>query len=192
MNRHRNLRANVNHSGVHSSSKNIHLPGFVNAHGLCGCVGYHLVHALQRGLPLMKINVASEADFGNIARQLGKLDPFHKGYYGFVPSDTWTPNVNLYESETCYLVCVDLAGVEKSQIEVTVHNARLKLTGRREAPTTDAASPDDAARPRLRVHLMEIDHGNFSREVELPADVDQTRITASFNNGLLWIELPKT
>jgi HSP20 family protein len=139
----------------------------------------------------MKINVASESDFGNIARHLGKLDPFHKGYYGFVPSDTWTPNVNLYESETCYLVCVDLAGVEKKQIEVTVHNARLKLTGRRETPDNQNTVAQDAP-PRLKVHLMEIDHGNFSREVELPADVNQSRIAASFNNGLLWIELPKT
>ena len=141
----------------------------------------------------MIIKLASESSFGNIARQIGKLDPFHKGYYGFVPSDAWTPNVNLYESDSCYLVCVDLAGVEKSQIEVTVQNQRLKLTGRREPPTGLPAGPnDDACRQRMRVHLMEIDHGNFNREVELPADVDQTRILATFDNGLLWIELPKT
>jgi HSP20 family protein len=136
----------------------------------------------------MTIRLASEPSFGNIARQLGKLDPFHKGYYGFVPSDTWTPNVNLYESEACYLVCVDLAGVEKEQIEVVLHENRLKLTGKREVPIKDA--PKDC-QAKARIHLMEIDHGGFSREVELPANVDKNQINASFNNGLLWIELPK-
>lgn len=136
----------------------------------------------------MTIKLASEPPFGSLGRHLGKLDPYHKSFFGFVPSDTWTPNVNLYESETCYLVCVDLAGVEKEQIDVVVHDHRLKLTGRREVPVRDAP---EACKNRARVHLMEIDHGNFSREVELPANVDQTRIGASFSNGLLWIELPK-
>ncbi len=136
----------------------------------------------------MIVKLASEPSFGNIARHLGKLDPYHKGYYGFAPSDTWTPNVNLYESDGCYLVCVDLAGVEKDQIEVVVHEQRLRLTGKRDVPIKDAS---DGCKTRVRVHLMEIDHGNFSREVELPADVDQNNISASFVNGLLWIELPK-
>ncbi len=138
----------------------------------------------------MTIKLASEASFGSIARQFGKLDPLHaaKSYFGFPPGDAWTPNVNLYESEACYLVAVDLAGVEKSQIDVTVHGQRLKLTGTREVPTKE---PSEPCSQRPRVHLMEIDHGPFSREVELPADVDHDRIAASFNNGLLWIELPK-
>jgi HSP20 family molecular chaperone IbpA len=38
---------------------------------------------------------------------------------------------------------------------------------------------------------MEIDHGPFCREVDLPADVAQERIGAAHLNGLLWIELPK-
>jgi HSP20 family molecular chaperone IbpA len=39
---------------------------------------------------------------------------------------------------------------------------------------------------------MEIDHGGFCREVELPEDVDRERIAANYRNGMLWIELPKT
>ena len=39
---------------------------------------------------------------------------------------------------------------------------------------------------------MEIDHGGFCREVELPEDVDRDRIAANYRNGMLWIELPKT
>ena len=38
---------------------------------------------------------------------------------------------------------------------------------------------------------MEIDHGNFSREVELPADVEKDQISAQHRNGMLWIEYPR-
>jgi HSP20 family molecular chaperone IbpA len=43
----------------------------------------------------------------------------------------------------------------------------------------------------MKVHLMEIDHGSFAREVELPVDVHKEQITARYVDGLLWIELPK-
>jgi HSP20 family molecular chaperone IbpA len=39
---------------------------------------------------------------------------------------------------------------------------------------------------------MEIDHGAFSRDVEIPADANRHSITATYRNGLLWIEIPKT
>ena len=45
---------------------------------------------------------------------------------------------------------------------------------------------------KMRVHVLEIDHGSFSRNVELPRNVNKDRIEASYSNGLLWIELPKS
>jgi HSP20 family protein len=135
----------------------------------------------------MSITVASEPAFGGVARQMGKLlDQFQKGYSNFAPSDSWTPNVNLYETDVAYLVCVDLSGVEKEKIDITVENHLLKLHGNRTVPV-----PNSGGESRIRVHLMEIDHGAFSREVELPLDVQQDKIAAHHRNGLLWIELPK-
>ena len=58
----------------------------------------------------------------------------------------------------------------------------------------DETTGDEAAEAeakRVRVHLMEIDHGAFSREVELPENVDQGKIIAAYRNGMLWIEMPK-
>ena len=105
----------------------------------------------------------------------------------------WTPSVNLYENDRAYLVCVDLAGVEKEKIDITVEDHLLKLHGRRVVPTPESLpdQPPSDSQSRLRVHLMEIDHGSFSRDVELPHDVQQDQITAHYNNGLLWVELPK-
>ena len=176
----------------------------------------------------MSLSLA-EHPFSNLARQAGKMmDQMQKGFYVY-SSDTWTPNVNLYETAATYLVCVDLAGVQKEKIDVEVADQRLKLRGARAVPTYEPDEPPAAKEPprrgtkpdkagsheggggghgageavdraqhpephahKLRVHLMEIDHGPFTREVELPPDADKAGITATYRNGMLWIEIPKT
>lgn len=133
----------------------------------------------------MTLTVTPERPFPGKARHGKITEHMSMGYYAFSPAEVWTPNVNLYETEKSYLVCVDLAGVEKEKIDVTVDNHVLKLHGNREIP------PPGGQQSRAKVHLMEIDHGSFSRQVELPDDVSQDKISAHYNNGLLWIELPK-
>jgi HSP20 family protein len=140
----------------------------------------------------VSVTVTGEPPFGNMARQMNKmLDQMHKGYFGFAPSETWTPNVNLYENDEAYMVCVDLAGVEKEKIDVVVQDGRLRLRGTRPVPQCPEHHDPQGHPQRVRVHVMEIDHGGFSREVELPRDVDKERITAVYREGMLWIELPK-
>ncbi|MGA3068507.1 MAG: Hsp20/alpha crystallin family protein, partial [Tepidisphaeraceae bacterium] len=100
-------------------------------------------------------------------------DPaYSRGYYSFYPTESWTPNVNLYETDRSYVVCVDLAGVDKAKIEVEVIDGRLTLRGKRAVPVTPE-NPSGGQSARIRVHLMEIDHGAFARDVELPEDVHQ-------------------
>lgn len=140
----------------------------------------------------MPLTLATDEPFKNLTQQMNKfLDQMHKGYFGFVQNETWTPNVNLYETETAYMVCVDLAGVDKTKIDIEVQDGRLMLRGTRAVPNCVEDGVADAQVGRLRVHLMEIDHGPFAREVELPEDVVRDRINATYRNGLLWIELPK-
>src|SRR3954462_13234196 len=98
------------------------------------------------------------------------MDQFQKGFYVY-SSDTWTPNVNLYETATDYLVCVDLAGVEKEKIDVEVHEQRLRLRGNRVVPSYDVEHAEHKA--KSRIHLMEIAHAPFPREVEPPSDANK-------------------
>ena len=159
------------------------------------------------------MSTAAENPFNPMARQASKLlDHLQKGFYVY-SDETWTPNVNLYETATCYLVCVDLAGVDKQKIDVEVVEQRLKLRGTRAVPSFDddvpssappggpastqhggqpAAGDVETGPKRVRIHLMEIDHGAFSREVELPQDVNRDNITANYRNGMLWVEIPKS
>lgn len=135
----------------------------------------------------MPTDTAAEQPFQNLTRQTNKLmEQLHKGF--FYPNENWTPNVNLYETGSAYLVCVDLAGVDKEKIDVEVADQRLKLRGARATPSYSA---EGETQEKVRVHLMEIDHGAFTREVEIPADADRHNISATYRNGLLWIEIPK-
>jgi HSP20 family protein len=155
----------------------------------------------------MPTRTAADPSFSNMSRQANKLiEQMQKAYFNFCPSETWTPSVNLYETGDSYLVCADLAGVDKEKIEVEVTGQVLKLRGTRAVPAHEDAAAESGAESgaeqgadttphaprRVRIHLMEIDHGGFCREVELPEDVDRDRIAANYRNGMLWVELPKT
>ena len=97
----------------------------------------------------------------------------------------WQPAINAYRCETCIRVCVDLAGVDRAEIDLQITAGRLILRG-----TRDAAEPRDVEGYPLQVLAMEIDFGPFERTFELPAEVDIDRATAEQKNGLLWICLP--
>jgi HSP20 family protein len=137
----------------------------------------------------MSTQTATDPPFGALSSQTGKLiDKLQRGFYGFARSDTWSPNVNLYETASSYLVCVDLAGVDKEKIDLQLAGATLTIRGKRPVPSCCEMENDSA---RLRIHLMEIDHGSFHRQVEIPPNGDADKITAAHRNGLLWVEIPK-
>ena len=142
----------------------------------------------------MSMTATSDPPFSNLGRRANKMTEqmLQKGYFNFCPSETWTPSVNLYETEHAYLVCVDLAGVDKEKIDVEVQDNQLTLRGTRHVPVPDDHATHAETGRRPRVHLMEIDHGAFCRQVELPVDVLRDQITAQYLNGMLWVEIPKS
>jgi HSP20 family protein len=97
----------------------------------------------------------------------------------------WQPAINAYRCETCIRICVDLAGVDRSVIDLTVEPRRVLIRGRRELP-----EPSHSEGQTLQLLAMEIDYGPFQREVSLPAEVEVHEAHAEQRNGLLWISLP--
>src|SRR5438105_15560746 len=95
---------------------------------------------------------------------------------------TWQPAINAFRCETAVRICVDLAGIDKSLIDLRVEPRRVTVRGSREAP-----EPTDQT---VQMLALEIDYGPFEREFELPADVDVKQSHAEQENGLLWIYLP--
>jgi len=101
------------------------------------------------------------------------------------PAHKWQPAINAFRCESAIRICVDLAGVEKSSIELTVEPQRIVLRGSRDVP-----EPADGEGRAVQMLVLEIDYGPFERVLELPAEVDVEGVHAEHENGLLWIHLP--
>ncbi len=97
----------------------------------------------------------------------------------------WRPAINAFQCDHGLRICVDLAGVDRSQVDLTVEPHRIVLRGTRQAP-----EPTDEEGRAVRMIAFEIDYGPFERIVELPASVDVKQASAEQRNGFLWIELP--
>lgn len=97
----------------------------------------------------------------------------------------WEPAINAYRCEKCVRICVDLAGVDRASIDITVEPQRLLIRGTRELP--EPANTEDRT---VQLLAMEIDYGPFERDIVLPAEVEVNKAEAEQRNGLLWISLP--
>lgn len=97
----------------------------------------------------------------------------------------WRPAINAYRCEQCIRICVDLAGVDRSDIDLAIDEQRLSIRGVREVP-----EPSGEEKQAMQMIAMEIDYGAFEREMQLPEDVDIKHVRAEQKNGLLWIYLP--
>lgn len=117
---------------------------------------------------------------GDIAVQVTRTQFIHFG----VPSE-WQPSINAFRCGERFVVCVELAGVDRSAIEVRAEARRLIIRGTRSIP-----EPSCNDEPAIQVLALEIDHGRFERVLELPAEVEPKQVTAEHGNGLLWIRLP--
>ena len=95
------------------------------------------------------------------------------------------PRVDIIEEGECLKIAADLPGMEKSDIQVLLERDNvLRICGRRHRELVE--EDDDRHFRRVERHF-----GSFSRSINLPENVDKEDIGASFNNGVLRIELKK-
>lgn len=119
---------------------------------------------------------------GTILRQT----TVYHNFGSFSPTtQAWSPAVNIYQLPDRLEVCVDLAGVDRRELEVRVEAGRLLIQGIRKAP-----EPHHRRQQPMRIVGMEIDYGPFRRVVALPETVDLDRVHSTYTDGLLWITLP--
>jgi HSP20 family protein len=97
----------------------------------------------------------------------------------------WRPAINAYRCQGCIRICVDLAGVDKTDIDLTIRGRRLSIRGVRDVP-----EPGSEKKQAMQMIAMEIDYGPFEREVALSDEVDAKKVHAEQKNGFLWIHLP--
>lgn len=95
----------------------------------------------------------------------------------------WVPSVDVYETRDSIIYKMDAAGVERESLHVVLDEKVLILSGRR----TEATAEENEY-----YHQVEIEYGEFRRVLDIPRPVDADRATARYEDGILYIVLPKT
>lgn len=99
------------------------------------------------------------------------------------PSATgWAPDVDVFEIAGCLEIKLDLPGVGKENVKISVEGNVLSVQGERKAV------PESKERA---YHRAERSVGSFSRSFTLPVDVDTGAVAASYVDGVLGIRIPK-
>ena len=96
-------------------------------------------------------------------------------------SSAWNPACNTYEDEHGFWVQVALPGLDRKDIGIVFDDGVLTVKG--------AAKGEDSA--KRTYFAREIGSGDFSRSFRLPNNVDPGKVSASYKEGLLTIEIPK-
>lgn len=99
----------------------------------------------------------------------------------------WLPAIDLYETETAFVIEADLPGVHQENVDVSFDRGTLTISGTR-AATLPA---DEKQNGQLRVFVSERLNGSFSRSIRLPQHVDADQIDATFSQGVLSLRIPK-
>ena len=96
---------------------------------------------------------------------------------------TWTPPVDIYETEDALILKAELPGVSKDDVHVEIHQNTLILRGQRK---------HEAEVNRDNYHRVERAYGTFQRSFVLPTLVDQEHVQATYKDGVLELRLPKS
>ena len=94
----------------------------------------------------------------------------------------WMPAMDVYETDENVVVTVELPGIKAEDVEVSVEDATLTVSGTREFSSEVTEES---------YHRIERRYGSFSRAVSLPPQVDTGKVEARFEDGVLTVEVPK-
>ncbi|MDD3807322.1 MAG: Hsp20/alpha crystallin family protein [Candidatus Marinimicrobia bacterium] len=95
----------------------------------------------------------------------------------------WTPSVDLEETKNDYIIHAEIPGVEKKDIEISVENDVLTISGEKKERVQSKES---------NYLVSEIMTGKFSRSFRLPSQINADKIEAKWDNGVLTVKIPKS
>lgn len=94
----------------------------------------------------------------------------------------WSPALDLYDQKDDFVVTVELPGMKKEDIQLSLHDGVLTVSGERKHEFEGEEG---------KTFRSERYFGKFQRSVTLPTRVDTSKVVASYKDGVLWITLPK-
>jgi len=95
---------------------------------------------------------------------------------------SWVPSTDIAEHDDAYVVKVELPGVAKDDVRITLDSNILTIRGEKK---------QESATKRENFHRVERSYGAFQRSFTLPTTVKSDRIDATYKDGILTVSLPK-
>ena len=112
-----------------------------------------------------------------------EIDRLFEDTFGRDSRNNWAPPVDVREDNNEIVLEVELPGIKPSDVEVTSENGVLTIRGEKQSSVTE--------KKEGRYHVTERSYGSFTRSFQLPSGVDERRIEAEFEHGLLQVRVPK-
>ena len=97
-------------------------------------------------------------------------------------ASTWTPSVDIYETEHALILNAEIPGIDEKDIEIKIENNTLTVKGERKF---------EKETKEENYHRIERAYGSFYRSFTIPRSVDHDNIKAEHENGVLRITMPK-
>jgi HSP20 family protein len=94
----------------------------------------------------------------------------------------WSPALDLYQSNDNVIAVVELPGMRKEDIEISLHDGTVTISGERKRE--NSSDGDKAERTERYI-------GRFRRSIALPTRVDAGKVSATYRDGILTVTLPK-
>jgi HSP20 family protein len=95
----------------------------------------------------------------------------------------WAPALDVSETDEALRVQVELPGLEAKDVDVSVHDNLLTISGERKGEQEEKGR---------NWHRVERRYGRFERTLALPAEVDAEKVSADYQKGVLTVVLPKS
>ena len=93
----------------------------------------------------------------------------------------WSPVLDLYVNNDNVVAVLELPGLRKEDIEISLHDGTLTIAGERKSSSSNGE----------KVERTERYVGSFRRSITLPAQVDANKVGATYRDGILTVTLPK-
>lgn len=118
-----------------------------------------------------------------INRLFGMGRPRGNGEREFLATTEWAPSCDISENGKEYRVRAELPGVKKEKVKVTLENGVLSIQGERREERDEKDE---------KVHRQELSYGSFLRSFTMPDDADESKVDATFKDGILQVTIGKS
>lgn len=131
---------------------------------------------------MIRIRRLPSGEVSHLARQMEQaMEGLLHGFGRLSPAAGFIPRADIHETGGGLRIVLDLAGLTREGIDITIEGRLLRVSGARE---------EFEASGCLRYHQMEIPYGSFERIFHLPEGADVEAITAAYRDGFLTVQIP--